>query len=160
MMNFITQHMTALEAVASLGIGLVAGVKLPALAERAVAKVTGRSMDLTSGWRGPLAGAALTAALGFSLYSMKFVNYQTASTIALAGVTVGALNLANSYLNLPLPGVALIDGSAGLMGFGSYLGNMDEPEFGNYHMATSGMHAGMHATGDMFGLAGKDINLF
>ena len=153
MMNFITQHMTALEAVASLGIGLVAGVKLPALAERAVAKVTGRSMDLTSGWRGPLAGAALTAALGFSLYSMKFVNYQTASTIALAGVTVGALNLANSYLNLPLPGVALIDsGSAGLMGFGSYLGNMDEPEFGNYHMAP--------ATGEMFGLAGKDINLF
>jgi hypothetical protein len=122
MYNFVMNNMTAFEAIASLGVGLVAGIKLPALAESAVAKLMNKSVDLTSGWRGPLVGAALTGALGYTLYGMKLVNFNVASTIALAGATVGMLNLANSYLNLPLPGVAL-QAPSGSSGFGFLSGS-------------------------------------
>lgn len=122
MYNFIMNNMTAFEAIASLGVGLVAGIKLPGLAEQAVRKIMGRSVDLTSGWKGPLVGAALAGALGYSLYGMKLVNFNVASTIALAGATVGMLNLANTYLNLPLPGVALMNPS-GSSGFGFLAGS-------------------------------------
>ena len=102
--NFVVKTMTAFEAIAALGVGLVAGLKLPALAEKAFEKVMGRSIDLTSSWKGPLMGAALTGALGYALYGMKLVNFNVASTIALAGATVGMMNLASNYFNLPLPG--------------------------------------------------------
>ena len=152
--------MTAFEAIASLGVGLVAGIRLPALAERAVARFANRTVDLTSGFRGPLVGAALTGALGYTLYAMKLVNFNVASTIALAGATVGMLNLANSYLNLPLPGVALQNPS-GSAGFGGILGGSNtmpdnmtafgylgdahaafEP-FGMGHEGSAGYHEGM-----------------
>ena len=154
MYNFIMNNMTAFEAIASLGVGLVAGIKLPALAERAVAKIMNKSVDLTSGWRGPLVGAALTGALGYTLYGMKLVNFNVASTIALAGATVGMLNLANSYLNLPLPGVALQNPS-GSAGFGflsgsntmqdnpsafGYLGEAPFEPFGMGHEGAAGYH--------------------
>jgi hypothetical protein len=122
MYNFVMSNMTAFEAMAALGLGLIAGVKLPALAESAVAKAMGRSIDLTSGWRGPVVGAALTGALGYALYGMKLVNFNVASSIALAGATVGLLNLANSYFNLPLPGIALM-GASPSAGFGFLSGS-------------------------------------
>tara|TARA_B100001939_G_C16899829_1_gene599383 strand:- start:818 stop:1330 length:513 start_codon:yes stop_codon:yes gene_type:complete len=165
MYNFIMNNMTAFEAIASLGVGLVAGIKLPALAERAVAKVMGRSVDLTSNWRGPLVGAALAGALGYTLYGMKLVNFNVASTIALAGATVGMLNLANSYLNLPLPGVALQNPS-GSSGFGflsgsntlhdnvSAFGYLGEAPFEPFGM-TDGAH-GSHGYHDM----GRVVNVF
>jgi hypothetical protein len=153
MYNFIMNNMTAFEAMASLGVGLVAGIKLPALAERAVAKVMGRTIDLTSNWKGPVVGAALTGALGYALYGMKLVNFNVASTIALAGATVGMLNLANSYLNLPLPGVAL-QAPSGSAGFGflsgsntldnvsafGYLGEAPFEPFGMGHEGAAGYH--------------------
>jgi hypothetical protein len=122
MYNFIMSNMTAFEAMASLGLGLVAAIKLPALAEKALAKVMGRQIDLTGGWKGPVVGAALTGALGYALYGMKLVNFNVATSIALAGATVGVLNLANSYLNLPLPGIALQNPS-GSSGFGFLSGS-------------------------------------
>ena len=156
--NFVMNNMTAFEAIASLGVGLVAGIKLPALAERAVAKVMGRTVDLTTGWKGPLVGAALAGTLGYALYGMKLVNFNVASTIALAGATVGMLNLANSYLNLPLPGIALQAGSSGFGGLGGilggsntldnvsafgYLGETPFEPFGMGHEGSAGYHEGM-----------------
>lgn len=164
MYNFVMNNMTAFEAIASLGVGLVAGIKLPALAERAVAKIMNKTVDLTSGWRGPLVGAALTGALGYTLYGMKLVNFNVASTIALAGATVGMLNLANSYLNLPLPGVALQNPS-GSAGFGflagsntmrdnpSAFGYLGEAPFEPFGMGHPDGSAGYH---DM----GRVVNVF
>ncbi len=163
--NFVMNNMTAFEAIASLGVGLVAGIKLPALAERAVAKVMGRTVDLTTGWKGPLVGAALAGTLGYALYGMKLVNFNVASTIALAGATVGMLNLANSYLNLPLPGVAL-QAPSGSAGFGFLSGSNTMPDnmtaFGYLGEApfepfgmTDGAH-GSHGYHDM----GRVVNVF
>ena len=165
MYKFVMDNMTAFEAIASLGVGLVAGIKLPALAEKAVAKIMNKTVDLTSGWKGPLMGAALTGALGYTLYGMKLVNFNVATTIAIAGATVGMLNLANSYLNLPLPGVALQNPS-GSAGFGFLSGSNTMPEnlsaFGYLGEApfepfgmTDGAH-GSHGYHDM----GRVVNVF
>ena len=148
--NFVVKNMTAFEAIAALGVGLVAGLKLPALAERAVEKIMGRSIDLTGTWKGPLVGAALAGALGYTLYGMKLVNFNVASTIALAGATVGMMNLASNYLGLGLPGFATIGGFGGILGgsntlrenvsaFG-YLGEAPFEPFGMGHEGSAGYH--------------------
>ena len=148
--NFVVKNMTAFEAIAALGVGLVAGLKLPALAEKAVEKIMGRTIDLSGTWKGPLVGAALAGALGYTLYGMKLVNFNVASTIALAGATVGMMNLASNYLNLPLPGFATIGGFGGLLGgsntlhdnvsaFG-YLGEAPFEPFGMGHEGSAGYH--------------------
>lgn len=148
--NFVVKNMTAFEAIAALGVGLVSGLKLPALAEKAVEKIMGRKIILTDGWKGPLMGAALTGALGYALYGMKLVNFNVASTIALAGATVGMMNLASNYFNLPLPGFATIGGFGGLLGgsntlhdnvsaFG-YLGEAPFEPFGMGHEGSAGYH--------------------
>ena len=162
MYNFIMNNMTAFEAIAALGVGLVAGLKLPALAEKAVAKVMGRTITLTEGWKGPLVGAALAGALGYSLYGMKLVNFNVASTIALAGATVGMLNLANTYLNLPLPGVALMNPS-GSAGFGFLAGSNTLHDnvsafgyLGEAPFEPFGMTDGSHGYHDM----GRVVNVF
>ena len=156
--NFVVKNMTAFEAIAALGVGLVAGLKLPALAERAVAKIMGRSITLTDGWKGPLVGAALTGALGYALYGMKLVNFNVASTIALAGATVGMMNLASNYFNLPLPGFATIGGFGGLLGGSNTLhdnvsafGYLGEAPFEPF-----GMSDGSHGYHDM----GRVVNVF
>ena len=156
--NFVVKNMTAFEAIAALGVGLVAGLKLPALAERAVAKIMGRSITLTDGWKGPLVGAALTGALGYALYGMKLVNFNVASTIALAGATVGMMNLASNYFNLPLPGFATIGGFGGLLGGSNTLhenvsafGYLGEAPFEPF-----GMSDGAHGYHDM----GRVVNVF
>tara|TARA_R100000426_G_scaffold19739_2_gene17068 strand:- start:910 stop:1446 length:537 start_codon:yes stop_codon:yes gene_type:complete len=171
--NFVIGNMTAFEAIASLGLGLVAGVRLPAMTERLISKISGRSIDLTSGFKGPLAGAALTGLAAYALSSMRLVSNNVANTIALAGATVGLLNLANTYFNLPLPGIALVNpsGSSGFHGllggsntmpdnmsaFG-YLGEAPFEPFGMSHgmHATSGMHEGAAGYHDM----GRVINVF
>ena len=160
--NFVVKNMTSFEAIAALGVGLVSGIKLPQLAERAVAKVMGRSVDLTTTWRGPLVGAALTGALGYALYGMKLVNFNVASTIALAGATVGMMNLASSYFNLPLPGFATIGGFGGLLGGSNTLhdnvsafGYLGEAPFEPFGMS-QGMHEGSAGYHDM----GRVVNVF
>ena len=155
--KFVMNNMTSFEAFAALGVGLVAGIKLPALAESLIARATNYNIDLTSTWRGPLAGAVLTGLLGYTLMSFGVVNSSVANTIALAGVTVGALNLASSYLGLPVPGVALQGGSAGF-GFlgGDTMRDSDSIiAFGNMHPDSMEM-APMSGYQDM----GRIVNVF
>ena len=165
--NFVIGNMTAFEAIASLGLGLVAGVRLPAMAEKLVQKVTGQTVNLTTGYRGPLAGAALTGLAAYALSSMRLVSNNVANTIALAGATVGLLNLANTYFNLPLPGIALVNPS-GSSGFGGFLagsntmpdnmsafGYLGEAPFEPFGMS-QGMHDGAAGYHDM----GRVINVF
>ena len=113
MWNHIKSNMTAFESIAALGIGLIASVKLPAMAENLLSRA-GLNLSLTDKtWKAPLAGAVLTGALGYALYSFGVVNMTTANTIALAGATVGMLNLANGYFGLPIPGFATLGSSSG-----------------------------------------------
>jgi hypothetical protein len=147
--NYVMDKMTAFEAFASIGVGLIAGVKLPALAEKALGRVGINGVNLTSGWRGPVAGAALTALLGYSLMTFKVVSPTVANSIAIAGVAVGMLNLANSYLGLPIPGVALQN--SGSAGFGFLAGDTlpdtnNVIAFGNVGMEMDPM-AGYHDMG-------------
>ena len=159
--------MTAFEAIASLGLGLVAGVRLPAMAEKLVQKVTGQSMDLTSGYRGPLTGGILTGLAAYALSSMRLVSNNVANTIALAGATVALLNLANTYFNLPLPGIALVNPS-GSSGFGGFLGGSNTmPDnmsafgyLGEAPFEPFGMSHGMHEGAAGYHDMGRVINVF
>lgn len=155
--NFVVKNMTAFEAIAALGVGLVSGIKLPALAEQAVEKIMGRKINLTETWKGPLVGAALTGALGYALYGMKLVNFNVASTIALAGATVGMMNLASNYFNLPLPGVATIGGFGGLLGGSNTLDNVSAFGYlGETPFEPFGMTDGAQGYHDM----GRVVNVF
>lgn len=150
--NFVTDKMTALEAIGAVSIGLVSGLMLPQYVQRGLAKVGVPSKYtnwMTSGQYTPyLAGALTTSVAAFGLYSLKFVNMETASAIAVTGVAINALNLlANKGpLAAYLPAVGM---SASLSGFGGYgyLGNHG----GNHGMDMVGM--GMaDDDGGMFGV--------
>ncbi len=160
--NHIKSNMTAFESIAALSIGLIASVRLPAMAENLLSRA-GLSISLTDkAWKAPLAGGVLTGALGYALYSFGVVNMTTANTIALAGAAVTMLNLANGYFGLPLPGVALQAGTSGYHSFG-FLAGDTLPDSGNVIAfgGLSGMHdaemvpmTGMHS--DM----GRVVNVF
>lgn len=157
MWKHIKSNMTAFESIAALGIGLIASVKLPALAENLLSKVGISGVSLTDAkWKAPLAGAVLTGALGYALYSFGVVNMTTANTIALAGATVGMLNLANGYFGLPLPGFALTSGGSSGFGFlaGDTLRDTDSViAFGGLGNLELSPMTGMH---DM----GRVVNVF
>ncbi len=160
--NHIKSNMTAFESIAALSIGLIASVRLPAMAENLLSRA-GLSISLTDkAWKAPLAGGVLTGALGYALYSFGVVNMTTANTIALAGAAVTMLNLANGYFGLPLPGIALQAGTSGYHSFG-FLAGDTLPDSGNVIAfgGLSGMHdaemvpmTGMHS--DM----GRVVNVF
>ena len=160
--NHIKSNMTAFESIAALSIGLIASVRLPAMAENLLSRA-GLSISLTDkAWKAPLAGGVLTGALGYALYSFGVVNMTTANTIALAGAAVTMLNLANGYFGLPLPGIALQAGTGGYHSFG-FLAGDTLPDSGNVIAfgGLSGMHdaemvpmTGMHS--DM----GRVVNVF
>ena len=156
--NHIKSNMTAFESIAALSIGLIASVRLPAMAENLLSRA-GLSISLTDKtWKAPLAGGVLTGALGYALYSFGIVNMTTANTIALAGAAVTMLNLANGYLGLPLPGVAL-QGSGGYSPFGFLAGDTlpdsaNVIAFGGLGNAEMVPMTGMHS--DM----GRVVNVF
>ena len=151
----------ALAMHAALSVGLIASVRLSAMAGNLLSRA-GLSISLTDkAWKAPLAGGVLTGALGYALYSFGIVNMTTANTIALAGAAVTMLNLANNYLGLPLPGIAL-QGSSGYSPFG-FLAGDTLPDSGSVIAfgGLSGMHdaemvpmTGMHS--DM----GRVVNVF
>jgi len=105
---------------------------------------------------------------GFAGYAMKqFLNVSnaTAGAFTIAAMLPAALQLGRAAgLNF-LPSISVSGGGLtavnGIAGFG-LLGNapsvIEEPMFGMTHGYHDGMHAGAH--GEMFGLGGKDINLF
>ena len=146
--------------------GIAVSAALPGLAQRALSKV-GLNFDLTSGYRATVSSLALAGLGGYALYSIAGVSSQTAGLFTVAAMVPAALG-ALSNLGLPVPSIhasggILATGTSGLFGL---LGNapsvIDEPMFGMTHGYHDGMHAGMHAGahGEMFGLGGKDINLF
>jgi len=152
--------------MAALAGGIAVSAALPGLAQRALSKV-GLNFDLTSGYRATVSSLALAGLGGYALYSIANVSAQTAGLFTVAAMVPAALG-ALSNLGLPVPSIhasggILATGTSGLFGL---LGNapsvMDEPMFGMTHGYHDGMHAGMHAGahGEMFGLGGKDINLF
>ena len=94
--SFVTDKMTALEAIGAVSIGLVSGLILPMYVQRGLARlgVPSRFTNfMTSGYGQYLAGALTTSVAAFGLYSLKFVNIETASAIAVTGVAINALNL-------------------------------------------------------------------
>jgi hypothetical protein len=162
-MNWTRSNLMKFEMMAALAGGIAVSAALPGLAQRALSKV-GLNFDLTSGYRATVSSLALAGLGGYALYSIANVSAQTAGLFTVAAMVPAALG-ALSNLGLPVPSIhvsggPLASGTAGLFGL---LGNpssvIDEPLFGGYH---DGMHAGMHAGvhGEMFGLGGKDINLF
>lgn len=157
--NHIKSNMTAFESIAALSIGLIASVRLPAMAENLLSRA-GLSISLTDKtWKAPLAGGVLTGALGYALYSFGIVNMTTANTIALAGAAVTMLNLANGYLGLPLPGIALQQSGSSGYSFGFLAGDTlpdsaNVIAFGGLGNAEMVPMTGMHS--DM----GRVVNVF
>tara|TARA_B100000214_G_scaffold67649_1_gene45068 strand:+ start:202 stop:708 length:507 start_codon:yes stop_codon:yes gene_type:complete len=147
--------MTALEAIGAVSIGLVSGLMLPQYVQRGLAKVGVPSKYtnwMTSGQYTPyLAGALTTSVAAFGLYSLKFVNMETASAIAVTGVAINALNLLANKGPFAkyLPAVGM---SASLSGYGGYgyLGAGHEGYHMSGHMDMVGM-GGQHDDG-MFGV--------
>jgi len=153
-----------LETMAALGAGIYLSATLPGMAQRALGRV-GLSLDLTSGYRAPLVSIGLAGLGGYALKSMTGISNDVAGAFTIAAMLPAVLSLANLMgLNMVPTIHASGGGLSGFRGIGGFLGNapsvIEEPMFGGYH---DGMHAGMHApvaSGEMFGLAGREINLF
>ena len=89
---------------------------------------------MTTGYTKYLAGAATTGVAAFALYSLKAINFETATAIAVTGTAINALNFLATHgpLRNYLPSLSV---SGSLSGFGSYgylgnmhsMGAMDEP---------------------------------
>jgi hypothetical protein len=155
--NFVSDHITALEAIGAMAIGLVAGLKLPGWIEQAVSKATGRSVNLTSGrFRPFITGAVCAGAAAYVAYSLNIIGYQTASAIALAGVAVNGLNLIASF-NVPyVPSVGLSGG--GYRPFG-YLGSAHDDVLA---MKGFGDHQGYEDSNTAFfgGSSTREMNFY
>ena len=158
-MKWTRSNLMKFEMMAALAGGIAVSAALPGLAQRALSKV-GLNIDITSGYRATVSSLALAGLGGYALYSLANVSAQTAGLFTVAAMVPAALGALNN-LGLPVPSIhvsggPLASGTAGLFGL---LGNapsvIDEPLFGGYDMVPMG---GQH--GEMFGLGGKDINLF
>jgi len=164
-LNWTRSHIMKFETMVALGSGLYLSASLPAYVEAALSKV-GLDIGLTAT---PMRSAVSSIAVaGFAGYAMKqFLNVSnaTAGAFTIAAMLPAALQLGRAAgLNF-LPSISVSGGGLtavnGIAGFG-LLGNapsvIEEPMFGMTHGYHDGMHAGAH--GEMFGLGGKDINLF
>ena len=166
-MKWTRSNLMKFEAMAALAGGLAVSAALPGMAQRAISRL-GFSLDLTSGYRAGVSSLVLAGLGGYALSTFGGVSNSTASLFTVAAMVPAALSILNqaglSFLpTIHVSGGPLASGTAGLFGL---LGNapsvMDEPMFGGYHEGMhAGMHSGMHAgAGEMFGLGGKEINLF
>jgi hypothetical protein len=151
---WVGDSMTAFEAISAAGIGMIAGLKLPAFLQSNIAKYTGYNATwMTSGAYTPyLAGAAATALLGFALYGLGAINKETAMVLSVAGVAINAVNVASTMTSY-VPSVGLGGYSHGFAG--GYLGNAE------YDTLDAGMF-GMHedSAGSMFGASTKNLNFY
>jgi hypothetical protein len=145
------------ETMAALGAGIYLSASLPAMAQRALGRV-GLNLDLTSGYRASLVSIGLAGLGGYAAKNMLGLSKATASAFTIAAMLPAVMALAN-MMGLSMVPTIHASGGPNLAGFGGhtgYLGNapsvIDEPIFGDYHAAP--------ATGEMFGLAGREINLF
>ena len=165
-MKWTRSNLMKFEAMAALAGGLAVSAALPGLAQRGLSRL-GFSLDLTSGYRAGVSSLVLAGLGGYALSTFGGVSNSTASLFTVAAMVPAALSILNQAGLSFLPTIhvsgGMASGTAGLFGL---LGNaptvLDEPMFGGYHEGMhAGMHSGMHAgAGEMFGLGGKEINLF
>ena len=170
--SFVTDHMTALEAIGAVSIGLVSGLMMPSYVQKGLGKLGVNSKYtswMTNGKYTPyLAGAATTGVAAFALYSTKMVSFETASAIALAGTAINALNLLANQGPLAkyLPSLSIGASLSGLGGYG-YLGNAHDSMGMMEYEGMSGNHDGMfgvhqgygNSNSNMFG-SGRDMNFY
>ena len=154
--NWTRSNLMKFETMAALAGGLAVSASLPGLAQSALARL-GFSLDLTSGYRATVSSLALAGLGGYALYSIAGVSSSTASLFTVAAMVPAALSALNNMGLTFLPTVHvsgdIFGTTAGLLGLGNADTVMAEPMFGNYDMAPI-------SSGDMFGLGGKEINLF
>ena len=167
-MKWTRTNLMKFEMMAALAGGLAISSTLPLLVEGALAKVGITGYNLTTGYKGAAVSSAAAGVGGYALYSLAGVSAQTAGLFTVAAMLPAALLALNTAgLNF-LPTITVQNNpfsAAAQSGLYGILGNpgsvIDEPIFGGYH---DGMHAGAHmpvmGAGDMFGLGGKEINLF
>ena len=164
-LNWTRSHIMKFETMVALGSGLYLSASLPAYVEAALSKV-GLDIGLTATpMRSAVSSIAVAGFAGYALKQFLNVSNATAGAFTIAAMLPAALQLGRAAgLNF-LPSISVSGGGLtavnGIAGFG-LLGNapsvIDEPMFGMTHGYHDGMHAGAH--GEMFGLGGKDINLF
>jgi hypothetical protein len=159
-MKYTRDNLMRLETMAALGAGIYLSATLPGMAQRAFSRV-GLNLDLTSGYRAPLVSIGLAGLGGYALKSMTGLSNEVAGAFTVAAMLPAVLSLANQFGLSMVPTIhASGGGLSGFRGIGGFLGNaptvIEEPMFGGYH---EGMHAPV-ASGEMFGLAGREINLF
>jgi len=157
------------ETLAAVGTGIVLSASLPGMAQQALSKV-GLNLDLTSGYRAGISSIVLAGTVGYASYSLLGLKPATASAFTVAMMVPAAMSILNQAGLSFIPNI-ISQPTGGLSGFSlaGILGNapsvIEEPMFGGYHDGMhagmhAGMHSGMHSSGEMFGLAGKEINLF
>jgi len=162
--------MTGLEAIGAVSIGLVSGLMLPGYVQTGLAKLGVGSKYtgwMSTGYTKYLAGAATTSVAAFALYSMKAINLQTASAIAIAGSAINAMNLLANHgpLSKYIPTLSVSSSLSGFGGYG-YLGNHtpshDMVGMGAMDDADGmfGVHQGYgNSNSNMFG-AGREMNFY
>lgn len=171
--KFVTDNMTGLEAIGAVSIGLVSGLMLPGYVQTGLARLGVGSKYtgwMTTGYTKYLAGAATTSVAAFALYSMKAINFETASAIAVTGTAINALNALATYGPLAkyLPSLSVSGSLSGFGGYG-YLGN-HSPMHGGHDMVGMGamddadgmfgVHQGYgNSNSNMFG-AGREMNFY
>ena len=150
---------------------------LPGYVQRGLAKVGVGSKYtgwMTTGYTAYLAGALTTSIAAFGLYSLKAINMETASAIAITGTAINVMNLLATHGPLAkyIPSLSIGGSLSGFGGYG-YLGN---PGHMDPH-GTAGGHMGMHMSGmnddGMFGVhqgygnsnsnmfgAGREMNFY
>jgi hypothetical protein len=169
--NWTRQHLMKFETMVALGAGLYLSASLPAYVEAALSKV-GLSIGLTTTpMRSAVSSLVVAGFTGYALKNYLNLSNATAGAFTIAAMLPAALQLGRAAGLSFLPSISVSGGALtavnGIAGFG-LLGNapsvIDEPMFGMTH---AGMHAGVHMpsyggsySGEMFGLGGKDINLF
>ena len=167
--KWVTNHLTAFEAIVATVGGMFLGGAMPGLVESGLRRVgvPGKYVSwMTQGTYTPYLAGAATGALGaFALHALFGVKASTASAVALGAVAIQAYRLADAQ------GVfSSIRNTLGLGGYSGYLGAghmgmMDDPMMreleGNHFgaaMTYGTMNPGM-GMDDMFG-GSRQMNFY
>jgi hypothetical protein len=165
--NWTRQHLMKFETMVALGAGLYLSASLPAYVEAALNKV-GLNIGLTTTpMRSAVSSLVVAGFTGFALKNYLNLSNATAGAFTIAAMLPAALQLGRAAGLSFLPSISVSGGALtavnGIAGFG-LLGNapsvVDEPMFGMTHGTHSMPAYGGSYSGEMFGLGGKDINLF
>ena len=142
---------------------------LPGYVQRGLAKVGIGSQYtgwMTTGYTAYLAGALTTGVAAFALYSLKAINIETATAIAVTGTAINALNFLATHGPLAryMPSLSISGSLSGFGGYG-YLGNMHRTTWAPWTWepvddGMFGVHQGYgNSNSNMFG-AGREMNFY